>query len=112
VDYDIFFRTPSDPRFVKAALSTSVSFSDGNLIVSELPTVIQVRIADIQPVSASADVSVFFNDVALLSSDDRNFEFRVTAREGNRFRIVVDDPVRSAQTVIDVPIVVQQAPVV
>lgn len=112
VDYDILFRTPSDPRFVKVAPSTSASFSDGNLIISELPTVIQVRIADIQPVSASADVSVFFNDVALLSSDDRNFEFRVTARDGNRFRIVVDDPVRSAQTVIDVPIVVQQAPVV
>jgi hypothetical protein len=112
VNYDMYFRSATDPRFIKVAPSTSVYFSEQWLVIGELPTILQVRIADIQPMSASADVSVFFNDVAILSSDDKIFEFRVNQRDGNRFRIVVDDPIRSANTVIDVPIVVEQAPVV
>ena len=55
---------------------------------------------------------MFFNNVALLSSTEGVFEFRVNQREDNQLRIVVDDPSRGAQTTIEIPVVVEQAPIV
>lgn len=86
--------------------------SDGSLVVSELPTVIQLHIQDIQPVSSTANLSVFFNEVAILPTRSNIFEARIAQREGNRITITVDDPVRGANTQIHIPIEVEQAPIV
>ncbi len=110
IDYDVYFRNTSTNNFRN--VSDAAYAVDGSLVVNELPTVVQLRINDIQPVSATANVSAFFNDVALLSSDDRTFEFRVNQREGNSFSFLVEDDARDARTEIIVPIIVEQAPIV
>lgn len=112
IQYDILYKSPAEPKFTKVDPTTPVSLQWSTLTVQELPTIVQLHITDIQPVSASATVSVFFNDVAILSSDNKTFEMRVNSKEWNTIKIVVDDPVRSARTEQQISVDVQQAPVV
>ena len=106
----MYFRNASNSNFT--VVNDSAYNADGALIVTELPTVVQLRINDIQPASSTANVSAFFNDVALLSSDGRTFEFRVNQRDDNSFTLLVEDDVRDASTEIVVPIVLDQVPIV
>jgi len=110
VDYDVYLRNASNTTFT--IVGDTAYNADGALIITELPTVIQLRINDIQPASSTANVSAFFNDVALLSSDGRTFEFRVNQRDDNSFTLLVEDDVRDASTEIVVPIVLDQVPIV
>jgi len=110
--YDIFYRTPSDASWTKVDETTSVVFDGTTLTIQELPTVVQFRITDIQPISATANTALFFNDAAILASSDNVFELRVNQRDNNTIRLVVDDPVRSAKTEQNISVVIDQAPVV
>lgn len=92
--------------------TTPVVFDGTTLTIQELPTIVQVRIADIQPISSTANTALFFNGAAILASNDNVFELRVNQRTDNTIKIVVDDPVRSAKTEQDIAVVVDQAPVV
>jgi len=112
VDYNIFYRGASDTSWTKVDDTTPVVFDGTTLTIQELPTIIQVRITDIQPISATANTALFFNGTAILASNDNVFELRVNKRNNNTISIVVDDPVRSAKAKQDITIVVDQAPVV
>lgn len=112
INYDIFYRTPSDASWTKVDETTPVVFDGTTLTIQELPTVVQVRITDIQPISATANTALFFNDAAILASNNNVFELRVNQRNNNMIKIVIDDPVRSAKTEQDISVVVDQAPVV
>lgn len=112
INYDIFYRAPSDASWNKVDETTPVIFDGKTLTIQELPTVVQIRIADIQPISATANTALFFNGAAILASNDNIFELRVNKREDNTIKIVVDDPVRSAKTEQDISVIIDQAPVV
>lgn len=112
ITYDIFYRTASAASWTKVDDTTPVSFDGTTLTIQELPTIVQVRITDIQPISATANTALFFNGAAILASNDNVFELRVNQRDNNMIKIVVDDPVRSAKTEQDVSVVVDQAPII
>ena len=112
IDYDIFYRSVSDASWTKVDDTTPVLFDGDTLTIQELPTIVQVRITDVQPVSSTANTALFFNGAAILASNDNIFELRVNKRDKNIIKIVVDDAVRSARAEQDIAVVVDQAPVV
>lgn len=77
-----------------------------------MPTIIQVRITDIQPASSTANTALFFNGAAILASNNNIFELRVNQRNNNTIKIVVDDATRNARTEQDISVVVDQAAIV
>jgi hypothetical protein len=112
VNYDIFYRTAADASWTKVDANTPVVFDGSTLTIQELPTIVQIRITDIQPISATANTALFFNGAAILASNNNVFELRVNQRNNNTIKIVVDDPARSAKTEQDIAVVVDQAPIV
>lgn len=112
INYDVFYRTTSESSWTKVDDNTPVRFDGSTLTIQELPTIVQIRITDIQPISTTANTALFFNETAILASNDNVFEFRVNQRNDNTVQVVVDDSVRNAKTEQTIAIVVDQAPIV
>lgn len=69
-----------------------------SITVRQLPTILQIRITDIQPVNPDATVRVFFNNSAILALQDNVYEINVRQESNNTIQIIVEDTARNART--------------
>lgn len=98
ISYDVFFKSPQEPNFQKVTDNTEVVRTGDSITVRQLPTILQIRITDIQPVNPDATVRVFFNNSAILALQDNVYEINVRQESNNTIQIIVEDTARNART--------------
>jgi len=82
------------------------------LIVTEIPTVLRLRINQVIPNPPGISKRVFFNDRAVISSDGTTFEFTVTEADTNTILLVVEDPNNGNKTEISLPVRVDREDII
>lgn len=106
------FKTASQTSFATVSESSDVFRRGNSIVVTELPTILQLSIVDILPRTPDTEIKVFLNDVAILSFDQQRYEMRIDQDGSNEIRIEVVDVVRGTQTTISIPIEIEQEPIV
>ena len=112
IDYTLQFKTASQTSFATVSESSDVFRRGNSIVVTELPTILQLSIVDILPRTPDTEIKVFLNDVAILSFDQQRYEMRIDQDGSNEIRIEVVDVVRGTQTTISIPIEIEQEPIV
>lgn len=110
--YDMFYKSPTSPEFKKIQNDKLVFLSWSDIIVSELPVVLQANIVKVTPDSNSLNKKLLVDWKAILSSDDRKFEFTVDEDRTYIVTILVEDPTRWTKTEIPVKVIVDRADII
>jgi len=96
--YDILYKTPSSPSF-KIIWDSGKTFLKENIItVSEIPTVLQIKLTKVTPETSSSSKKVIIDWEAIISLDDNVFEFTIDQNKEYDLEIVVEDSNRNMKT--------------
>ncbi len=112
VNYDINFKSPQSPQFQKVTSSGSVSLVSGELILTEIPSIIKLQVNQITPNIPTATKKVLLDGKQIISTDQSNFEFTIDDSAAHQATLVIEDTPSGAKTEINIPIRVNRADIV
>ena len=112
VNYDSYFKSPQSPQFKKVGNDGMVSWSGGELILTEIPTVLKLQVNQISPNTPTATKKVLIDGKQIISSDQNTFEFTIDDSNDHEATLIVEDVPSGAKTEITIPIKVNRADVV
>lgn len=112
VNYDTYFKSPQSPQFKKVSTAGIVSFVSGELVLTEVPTIIKFQINQISPNTATATKKVLLDDKQIISSNTNTFEFTIEDNENHEAKIIIEDEPSGAKTEITIPITVNREDIV
>lgn len=112
VDYDTFFKSPQSPQFQKVTNQWVVSFISGELILTEIPTIVKIQVNQISPNISTATKRVLLDGKQLISVDQNNFEFTIDDNSNHEVKLIVEDIPSGARTEIVIPIKVNRADII
>jgi len=112
VNYDTYFKSPQSPQFQKIDTQGSVSLVSGELILTEVPTVLKIQINQISPNIQTATKKVVVDGKPIISTDSKNFEFTINDSQDHQATLVVEDIPSGAKTEINIPIKVHRSDIV
>ncbi len=108
VNYDTYFKSPQSPQFQKVTSKGIASFVSGELVLTEIPTIIKFQINQISPNTATATKKVLLDGKQIIASDANTFEFTIADNKSHEAKIVVEDTPSGAKTEINIPISVDR----
>lgn len=88
--YDLYYKSPQSPSFKKIDKNSSI-YSNWNLIISEIPTVLKIDIVNVIPSSPWLSKKVFVDSKPVLSSDGKIFEISLDENKSYEIKILVED---------------------
>lgn len=112
INYDSYFKSPQSPQFQKVTNKGVVSLVSGELVLTEIPTIIKIQINQIVPNIPSATKKVLIDDKQVLSTDGNTFEFTIQDSNNHQAKIVVEDKPSGAKTEFILPIRINRADIV
>ncbi|MBU0627118.1 hypothetical protein KKG31_03100 [Patescibacteria group bacterium] len=68
------------------------------MTIKEIPTIIQVKVSSISPISPSTSTKVLFDGKQVLSTDNKVFEMTVDTNADHSLVLVVEDSARGTRT--------------
>ncbi|MCF7835341.1 hypothetical protein K9M48_04865 [Candidatus Gracilibacteria bacterium] len=104
--YDVYYKSPQSPNFKKIDKTNSNMYQDGNLFISEIPTVLKIDITSVVPDFPGLVKKVLINSKPVLSSNSKIFEISLDENKDYEIKIVVEDVNRdvSSEEIINVKI--------
>lgn len=112
VNYDIYFKSPNAPQFMKVEDEGSAYLKDGALVLTELPTIVRVVINQTIPSPSSVTKKVLVDGQSQISADSKTFEFTISDNEDHAAQIIIEDTPSGAKTEIGIPITIDREDVV
>ena len=112
VNYDSYFKSPQSPQFQKVTDQGSVSLVSGEIILTEIPTIIKLQVNQITPNIPTATKKVLIDGKQIISIDGNTFEFTIDDSADHQATLVVEDTPSWAKTEINIPIKVNRADVI
>ena len=112
INYDSYFKSPQSPQFQKVAGQGVVSLISGELILTEIPTIIKLQVNQISPNTPTATKKVLIDGKQIISTDGKTFEFTIEDSNDHEAKLVVEDTPSGAKTEIIIPIKVNRADVI
>lgn len=98
IDYTWSYKNPQSPQFRLLPEDGEMYIDNTSIVIRQVPTILKLQVNGITPASSTAQIRLFLNDTAILSSDGRIFEVRVDSRDTSQLRLVVEDEQRDART--------------
>jgi len=95
--YDLYYKSPLSPNFVKIDQKNSDIFDGSELIIKEIPTVLRLDISRVVPDGPWVTKKVFVDGKPILS-DDKSFQITIDESKNYELNIVVEDVNRDAKT--------------
>ncbi|MFZ2911693.1 MAG: PKD domain-containing protein [Candidatus Absconditicoccaceae bacterium] len=89
--YDIYYKSPQSPNFIKIDQKQSDMFQDGTLTIKEIPTILKLDITKITPDTPGLTRSVLINSKPILSSDNKSFQISLDENKDYEIKIIVED---------------------
>ena len=112
VKYDIYFKSPQSPQFKKVGDEDIVSFISGEVILTEIPTILKIQVNQISPNTPTATKRVLLDGKQVISSDQNSFEFTIDDSNNHEVTLIVEDKPSGAKTEIIIPIKVNRADII
>jgi len=112
VNYDTYFKSPQSPQFQKVGAQGIVSLSGGELILTEIPTIIRLQVNQISPNTPTATKRVLIDGKQVISSDQNMFEFTISDSTDHEAKLIIEDTPSGAKTEITIPIKINRADIV
>jgi len=112
VNYDTYFKSPQSPQFKRVAGNDIVSLISGELVLTEIPTVIKLQVNQISPNILTATKKVLLDGKAIISTDGNNFEFTIDDSDNHEAKLIIEDVPSWAKTEIIIPIKVSRADII
>ena len=112
VNYDSYFKSSQSPQYQKVTDKGSVSLVSGQIILTEIPTVIKLQVNQITPNIPTATKKVLIDGKQIISIDGNTFEFTIDDSADHQVTLVVEDTPSWAKTEINIPIKVNRADVI
>ena len=112
INYDTYFKSPQSPQFQKVANWSVVSLSSGELVLTEIPTIIKIQLNQVVPNIATAQRKLLLDGKQIIATDANIFEFTIDNSKDHEAVLVVQDTPSGAKTEIKIPIRVNRADIV
>lgn len=96
--YDLNYKSPWSPQFQKVLASGDVMFVNWEVLIKEIPTILQIVINQIIPSTTTMTTKVLFDDKTVLSTSNKIFEVTLDDSLDHIITIVVEDAVRGTRT--------------
>ncbi|MEI6774529.1 MAG: hypothetical protein WCL18_07265 [bacterium] len=112
INYESYFKSPQSPQFQKVAGQGVVSLISGELVLTEIPTIIKLQVNQISPNTPTATKKVLIDGKQIISTDGKTFEFTIEDSNDHEAKLVVEDKPSGAKTEIIIPIRVNRADVI
>ncbi len=98
IAYDIYYKSPQSPSFLKIDQQKSDIFQNWNLTIKEIPTILKLDITKITPDAPGLVKSVLLNTKPVLSSDSKIFLINLDENKDYEIKIVVEDVNRNVKS--------------
>lgn len=112
INYDTYFKSPQSPQFQKVTDQWVVSSISGELILTEIPTIIKLQVNQITPNTPTATKKVLLDGKQIISTDGNTFEFTIDDNQSHEATLIVEDVPSGAKTEIIIPIKVNRADII
>ena len=112
VNYDSYFKSPQSPQFQKITNTWIVSLISGEIVLTEIPTIIKLQVNQIVPNTPTATKRVLLDGKQIISVDGNTFEFTIDDNQNHEARLIVEDIPSGAKTEIIIPIRVNRADII
>lgn len=106
--YDLKYKSLGSPKFQKVGAEGDVALQSGKIIVKQIPSVIQINVTKVLPVTAGLIKKVTMDGNAVLSTDGTTFEVTLQESKDHEIIIEVQDPVRGTKTQEIIPISIKR----
>ncbi|MCX6823665.1 MAG: PKD domain-containing protein [candidate division SR1 bacterium] len=112
VNYDRYFKSPQSPQFQKITNQGIASLVSGEIILTEIPTVIKLQVNQISPNTPTATKRVLVDGKQVISIDQNSFEFTIDNNASHEVTLIIEDVPSGAKTEIIIPVRVNRADVI
>jgi hypothetical protein len=112
INYDTYFKSSQSPQFQKVGTQGIVSMVSGELVLTEIPTIIKIQINQIVPNTPTATKKIFVDAKQIISVDGNTFEFTIDDSADHEVLIVVEDKQSGAKTETKLPVSINRADIV
>jgi len=112
VNYDTYFKSPQSPQFRKVGGEGIVSFISGEIILTEIPTILKIQVNQISPNIQTTTKRVLLDGKQVISTDPNSFEFTIDDNQDHEATLIVEDKPSGAKTEIVIPIKVNRADII
>lgn len=112
INYDTYFKSSQSPQFQKITNQWVVSLISGELVLTEIPTVIKLQVNQISPNTPTATKKVLLDGKQIISIDGNAFEFTIDDNAAHEATLIVEDIPSGAKTEIKIPIHVNRADII
>ena len=112
VNYDSYFKSPQSPQFQKITNKWIAALISGEIVLTEIPTVIKLQVNQISPNTPTATKRVLLDGKQVISIDKNSFEFTIDNNASHEVTLIVEDVPSGAKTEIKIPVRVNRADVV
>ncbi len=108
VNYDVYFKSPQSPQFKKVATQGAMVWMSGELILTEIPTIIKIQVNQISPDSTTATKKVLIDGKQIIATDANTFEYTIDNNNDHEAKLIVEDKQSGAKKEISIPIKVNR----
>ncbi len=112
VNYDTYFKSPNSPQFKKVTTTGIAAMIDGELILTEIPTVVKMQVNQIIPNPTTATKKVLLDGKSILSTDGKSFEFTIEDSSDHEAKLLIEDAPSGAETEINIPIKINRKDII
>gem|GEM_PF-459806 len=112
VKYDTYFKSPQSPQFQKVDDEGIVAYVDGDLILTEIPTVIKIQINQIIPNTTTATKRLLLDGKQVISATPNVFEFTIDDSADHEAKLIVEDTPSGAKSEIVIPIKIDREDII
>lgn len=112
VQYVRYAKSAQSPDFQKVTDKGIAYEQSGKLILTEIPTVLQLQLQQISPNMSTTTKKVWIDGKQVISSDSKIFEYTIEDNKEHEAKIVIEDIPSGAKTEIIVPIQVNRADII
>ena len=112
VNYDSYFKSPQSPQFQKITNKWITSLVSGEIVLTEIPTVIKLQVNQIAPNTPTATKRLLLDGKQVISIDQNSFEFTIDNNASHEVTLIVEDVPSGAKTEIKIPVRVNRADVI
>lgn len=112
VQYTWYAKTAQSPEFQKITDKGAVYIQSWTLILTEIPTVLQLNIQQVSPNMTTTTKKLLIDGKQVISSDGKIFEYTIEDNKNHEAKLVIEDIPNGAKTEIIVPIQVNRADII
>ncbi len=112
VNYDTYFKSPNSPQFKKVTNTGIISLVNGELILTEIPSVLKLQVNQIIPNPSSVTKKILLDGKSILSTDGNTFEFTIGDSQEHEAILTIEDIPSGAKTAIVIPIKINRQDII